>query len=72
VGDKLKITFEMEENKEDATLLMLQSMRMKRSIDMATNMLVDMINYGPDPWDETKEDLENILDILNVFLLEDK
>jgi hypothetical protein len=72
LGDKLKITFEIDEQKEHQQLMALQASRMRSSIDAASEMIVDMMNYGPNVWPKTEDELANILNVLNDFLLEDK
>lgn len=72
MGDKLKITFEIDEQKEHQQLMALQASRMRSSIDAASEMIVDMMNYGPNVWPKTEDELANILNVLNDFLLEDK
>ena len=68
----MKITFEIDEQKEHQQLMALQASRMRSSIDAASEMIVDMMNYGPNVWPKTEDELANILNVLNDFLLEDK
>lgn len=68
----MKITLEIEEQTEQSRLIALQATRMRSSIEVASDMLVDMMNYGPNVWEKTENELQDVVDILNVFLLEDK
>lgn len=68
----MKITVEIDGDEEHKKLLLLQSMRMHSSIQTASYMLEDMMNYGPDAWEKTQEELQDVIDILNVFLLDGK
>ena len=68
----MKITFEMNEDEEHKKLLLLQSMHMRSKMIQASDMLVDMMNYGPDPWPKAKKELQDVIDVLNVFLVDGK
>lgn len=69
----MKITFEIENDGGDCcNILPLQCARMRRAIGCASEMIVNMMNYGPDTWEKTCEDLQYILEVLDVFLIEPK
>jgi hypothetical protein len=45
---------------------------MRKAIGDASEMIEDLMNYGPDTWEKTCEDLQEILEVLDVLLIDPK